>query len=188
MRRGGMSGSGVERCGLQATADRAVTLPRRSRGPGSVLLFIISNIHKISPPLTHAIGRQCMLSSVACSSAASVQTNSWPSPATCRRCLYVQVVVVTALKHFDGVWQQLVNVFSKPDSKHCRSVCSVNNEQLAQCWFPGLASLNAEILIYFSNKIHVNNVIKQHSETAMVWNFQDADCSQRKKNVLCYLL
>ena len=106
MRRGGMSGSGVERCGLQATADRAVTLPRRSRGPGSVLLFIISNIHKISPPLTHAIGRQYALqtlSSVACSSAASVQTNSWPSPATCRRCLYVQVVVVTALKHFDGV-------------------------------------------------------------------------------------
>ena len=77
-----MSGSGVERCGLQATADRAVTLPRRSRGPGSVLLFIISNIHKISPPLTHAIGRQYALqtlSSVPCSSAASVHMNSRPS-------------------------------------------------------------------------------------------------------------
>ena len=35
--------------------------------------------------------------------------------------------------------------------------------QLAQCWFPGLAISNAKIEIYFSNKIHRSNFIKQHS-------------------------
>ena len=59
--------------------------------------------------------------------------------------------------------------------------------QLAQCWFPGLAISNAKILIYFSNKIYGRNFIKQHSETVMVLNYQNADCSLRK-NLLCYLL
>jgi len=40
--------------------------------------------------------------------------------------------------------------------------------QLAQCRFPGLAISNAEILIYFSNKIYGSNFIKQHLETVMV--------------------
>ena len=42
--------------------------------------------------------------------------------------------------------------------------------QLAQFRLPGqgLTVTNAEILIYFSNKIHGNNLIKQHSETVMV--------------------
>ena len=40
--------------------------------------------------------------------------------------------------------------------------------QLAQCRFPGLAISNAKILIYFSNKIYGNNLIKQHSESVMV--------------------
>jgi len=40
--------------------------------------------------------------------------------------------------------------------------------QLAQCWFPGLAASNAEI-------IYGSNFIKQHSETVMVWNYQNAD-------------
>jgi len=33
----------------------------------------------------------------------------------------------------------------------------------------------------FSNKIYGSNFIKQHSETVMVWNRQNADCSLRKK-------
>jgi len=37
--------------------------------------------------------------------------------------------------------------------------------QLAQFRLPGLTVTSAEILIYFSNKIHGNNFIKQHSET-----------------------
>ena len=41
-------------------------------------------------------------------------------------------------------------------------------KQLAQFRLPGLTVNNAEILIYFSNKIHGNNFIKQHSETVMV--------------------
>jgi len=40
--------------------------------------------------------------------------------------------------------------------------------QLAQCRFPGLAISNAEILMYFSNKIYGSDFIKQLSETAMV--------------------
>jgi len=39
--------------------------------------------------------------------------------------------------------------------------------QLAQCWFPGLVISSAKILVYFRNKIYVNNFIKQHSETFM---------------------
>jgi len=40
--------------------------------------------------------------------------------------------------------------------------------QLARCRFPGLAICNAKILMYFSNKIHGSNFIKQHSQTVMV--------------------
>ena len=36
-------------------------------------------------------------------------------------------------------------------------------------------------LIYVSNKIYGSNFIKQHSETVIVWNCQNADCSSRKK-------
>jgi len=52
--------------------------------------------------------------------------------------------------------------------------------QLAQCWFLGLVISNAKILIYFSNKIYGSNFINQHSETVMVWNYQNTDCSLRK--------
>jgi len=40
--------------------------------------------------------------------------------------------------------------------------------QLAQCRFPGLAISNAEMLIYFSNKIYGSGFIKQESETVVV--------------------
>jgi len=43
-------------------------------------------------------------------------------------------------------------------------------------------------LIHFSNKIYGSNFIKQHSEAVMVWNYQNADCSFRKKNLWCHLL
>jgi len=43
---------------------------------------------------------------------------------------------------------------------------------------------NAEILIHFSNKICWSNFIKQHSETVMVWNYQNADCSLKNKFVV----
>jgi len=57
--------------------------------------------------------------------------------------------------------------------------------QLAQCRFPAwLAISNAKILIYFSNKIYGSNFTIQHSDTVMVWNYQNDDCSLRKKNYL----
>jgi len=40
--------------------------------------------------------------------------------------------------------------------------------QLAQCRFPGLAISNAEILMYFSNKIYGSDFIKQLSGTAII--------------------
>ena len=49
--------------------------------------------------------------------------------------------------------------------------------QLAQCWFPGLAISNDKIQMYFSNKIYGCNFIKQHSETVVIRNYQNADCS-----------
>jgi len=58
---------------------------------------------------------------------------------------------------------------------------------LAQCRFPGLAISIGKILICFSNKIYGSSFIKQHSETVMVLNYQNADYSLRKKIiVICY--
>jgi len=43
----------------------------------------------------------------------------------------------------------------------------------------GLAISNVKILIYFSNKMYGSNFIKQHSETAPVRSYQNADCSEK---------
>jgi len=58
--------------------------------------------------------------------------------------------------------------------------------QLTQCRFPGLAISNAKILIYFSNKIHRSNFIKQHSETVMVWNYRKCWLQFKKKYCVIY--
>ena len=51
-------------------------------------------------------------------------------------------------------------------------VIALGNEsvpiQLAQCRLPELAIFNANIIIYFSNKMYGNNRIKQHSQTVVV--------------------
>jgi len=60
--------------------------------------------------------------------------------------------------------------------------------QLAQSRCLGLAICNAKILIYFSHKIHGSNFIKQHSETVMVWHYQNADCSLRKKFIVSFTI
>jgi len=64
---------------------------------------------------------------------------------------------------------------------------SIGNEnvpiQSTQCLFSGLAISNDKILIYFWNKIYGSNFIEQHSETVMVWNYRNADCSLRKNFV-----
>ena len=52
--------------------------------------------------------------------------------------------------------------------------------QLAQSRFLCLAISSAKIVIYFSNKIYRSDVIKQHSETVIVWDYQNADGSWRK--------
>jgi len=59
-------------------------------------------------------------------------------------------------------------------------------KQLAQCRFPELTISNAKILIYFLNKLHGSNYIKQHSETVIVGNYQNADCTLRKKIIVSF--
>ena len=61
--------------------------------------------------------------------------------------------------------------------------------QLAQCRFTGLAKFQCwNINIFFANKIYGSNFVEQHSETVMVWNYQNADCSLRKKNLLSFVI
>ena len=50
-----------------------------------------------------------------------------------------------------------------------------------------LAISNDKILVYFSN-IYGSNFIKQHSETVIVWNYQNADCSLRKKFIVSFII
>jgi len=40
--------------------------------------------------------------------------------------------------------------------------------------------LRYKYICIFSNKIYRSNFIKQHSETVMVWNYENADCSFKK--------
>jgi len=50
------------------------------------------------------------------------------------------------------------------------------------CWpFPML-----KYKYIFADKIYGSNFIKQHSETVMVWNYQNADCSL-KKSIYCVI-
>ena len=51
-----------------------------------------------------------------------------------------------------------------------------------------LAISSAEMSIYFSDKMYGSNFIKQNSETLIVWNYQNDDCSLWKKKLLCHLL
>jgi len=60
--------------------------------------------------------------------------------------------------------------------------------QLTQCRFPGLAISSAKIWIYLSDNIYENNFIKQHSGTVMVWNYQNADCSLRKRFIVSFII
>ena len=41
---------------------------------------------------------------------------------------------------------------------------------------------------YFSYKIYGSSFIKQHSETIMVWNFQNADCSLKNKFTALFVI
>ena len=40
----------------------------------------------------------------------------------------------------------------------------------------------------FWNKIYGSNFIKQHSETVMVWNYQNTDCSFKNKFILLFIV
>ena len=40
----------------------------------------------------------------------------------------------------------------------------------------------------FSSKIYGSNFIKQHSETVMVLNYQNADCSLKNKRIVLFVM
>jgi len=44
------------------------------------------------------------------------------------------------------------------------------------------------MLIYFSDKVHGSNFIKQHSETVMVWDYKNADCSLIKRFIVSFII
>ena len=52
------------------------------------------------------------------------------------------------------------------------------------------APIQLVLIYFFSNKIHGNNFLKQHSGTVMVWNYQNAVCSLllKKKNTLAFIV
>jgi len=45
-----------------------------------------------------------------------------------------------------------------------------------------------KIPTYFSDKIYRSNFIKHHSETVMVWNYPNAECSLRKKIIVSFII
>ena len=54
--------------------------------------------------------------------------------------------------------------------------------------FPAPAISDAKISIFISNKIYGSNFIKQHPETVVVLNYQNADCSLGLITNYCHLL
>ena len=61
--------------------------------------------------------------------------------------------------------------------------------QLAQCWFHGLAVSDAKkSILCFLNKIYGSKFIIQHSETVMVSNYQNVDCSLKNKSIVSFVI
>jgi len=90
-------------------------------------------------------------------------------------------------------WIRFAPPSSPPD--RCRCVVCRRGHRERKCadtigtvlvpWI-GLPILKYKYI--FSNKIHGSNFIKQHSETVMVWNFQDADCCLRSKFIASFVI
>ena len=81
------------------------------------------------------------------------------------------------------------SVWRASDSSRRELTGEIRNEsapiQPAHCRFHGQAFSNAEILAY---KIYGSNFIKQHSETVMVSNYQNANCRFKKKKLLSFIV
>ena len=65
-------------------------------------------------------------------------------------------------------------------------VCRYNWHSAGSLGWP-FSVLKYSLNIYFPNKKYGSNFIKQHPETVMVWNYQNADCSL-EMILLCHLL
>jgi len=111
-----------------------------------------------------------------CASLRPMQLSTVPSYTGCRTRGYQPVTQSPESLYTVERWPHWIN--AQPVAVHHYTI---GNEsvpiQLAQCWFPGLDISNSKIQIYFSNKIYRSNFITQHSETVVVWNYQNADCS-----------
>jgi len=84
--------------------------------------------------------------------------------------------------HLSGIWSWQPWYKRSHRERNLRK-CRYTWHSTGMGWpFPML-----NILIYFSNKIYRSNFIKQHSETLMVWNYQNADCSLKKKFIVSFI-
>ena len=89
----------------------------------------------------------------------------------CTSCLFAYTHVRTEPRRRSHLhWQIPASI----RNVNCALGGRVENEsvpiQLAQRFFAGLAISSSKIWVYFSNKIYGSNCIKQHTETAVVWN------------------
>jgi len=74
-----------------------------------------------------------------------------------------------------------------------RSVLSLHiaNESVPYTHSAGCLGWPPAVLEYkyiFQNKINEINFIKQHSETVVVWNYQNADCSLKNKLIVSFVI
>ena len=86
---------------------------------------------------------------------------------------------VNRIRWFVCLRWTVCNCSSRSDRRKCA-------EATGTVPVPWAGHFSAKILIYFSNKIYGNSVVKQRSGTVMVWNYQNADCILRK--TYCHLL
>ena len=74
---------------------------------------------------------------------------------------------------------------SRPRPLHRERKCA---DTIGTVLVPSAARLfqwrNINIGVYVSNKIHGSSFINQHSETVVVWNYPDADCSLKKNTLI----
>jgi len=75
----------------------------------------------------------------------------------------------------------------------CTTVLKVCRKSVTKvCWYnwrsAGFLGWPFPVLKYkYTNKIYGSGFVKQHSETAVVWNYQDADCSFKNNFIVLFI-
>ena len=110
-----------------------------------------------------------------------------------RRCLKVFIsadsFLVRVLKRREIRGCSVVNFMwhfcmSRIDRERGTQVCRYNGHSAGSLVWP-FPMLKYKYI--FSYKIYGSNFVKQHSETVMVWNYQNADCSFKNKFIVLFI-